>query len=423
MSKSEFYQTIADKYDNYDSIKCCNGSGHGSYNLPVEQIHSVSHEAVQEFYLTSKNTISQYPFGGTSSSQYLDFNLEQIPYTYHQFVLKFTLTNTGTSVIKYLLSPLIIDKIQILKDGNTLGFDTVDWDVLLYNLNKFNTEYNSEDYGSLYIYNNAPLTTYWQASGGAYTSLVELPIPLNRSYFLSSSIKNNLVIRIYFKNSVVLSGADSDLKLSDVNLILRVRENSNKIKNHLINQPRLDHLFSKKLLNKYTLSSLNSGQQYNIKLNGFNHVASLALIFLTYPSNNVNLNATENNLWCNPVFKIDQVYITDGSGVNINNNNKNNISYNKYLLQDTFKGLNRSLRKLSYSGDYNGEIFLLNFSGESSDAYNQPFTGGYSFKEGSDYTLNFTSLMSSNKSLELNILWFIPAVLSLNNGDLSETIG
>ena len=122
MSKSDFFEVIGDKLDNYGSVKCCNGT----YNLPLDQIHGVSHEAVQEFYLTSKNTISSYPFGGTSSSQYLDFNLEQIPYTYHQFILKFSLTNTGSADIRYILSPLIIDKIQILKDGNTLGFDTID---------------------------------------------------------------------------------------------------------------------------------------------------------------------------------------------------------------------------------------------------------------------------------------------------------
>ena len=148
----------------------------------------------------------------------------------------------------------------------------------------------------------------------------------------------------------------------------------------------------------------------------------MAIIYLSYPSYNVSLSANENNYWGNPVFKMDQVYITDGSGLNINNNNKYNISYNKYLLHDYFKGLNKSLKKLSLSGDYSGEIFLIPFCGESDDLYNAPFTGGYSFKDGNEYTLNFTSLMSSNKTFELNVLWFIPAVLSLNKGDLNEVI-
>ena len=420
MSKSEFYQIIGDKIDNYSSIK----SHHGSHHLPLEQIDNVIHESVQEFYLSSKNNIPSYPFGGTSSSQYLDFYLDQIPYTYHQFLFKFSLTNTGTDDIRYILSPLIVDKVQILKDGNTLGFDTVDQDILLYNLNKINTEYKNEDYSQMLIYKDASyLTSNVITKGLTYTHLFELPIPLNRSYLLSSSIKNNLVVRVYFKSSVCSIGSESNLKLSNVNLILRCRENSNKINNHLVNQPRVDHLFTKKLLNKYSINSLNANQQYNIKLNGFNHVASLALVYISYPSYNVNKIATENNDWSNPTFKIDDVFITDSSGKNINNNIKNTVKYNKYLLQDTFKGFSRSLRKLSQSGDYSGEIFLLNFSGESSDAYNAPFSGGYLFGEGNEYTLNFTSLMSSNKSMEVNILWFIPAILSLNNGDLTEVIG
>ena len=423
MSKSDFYHYVSDKIENYSSIK----SNNGSYHLPLEQIDNVTHEAVQEFYLTSKNNIPSYPFGGTSSSQYLDFNLDQIPYTYHQFILKFTVTNTGSSVLTYILSPLIVDKVQILKDGQTLGFDTVDMDILLYNLNKINVEYKSEDYSQLNINNFdsfAFLTSYGLAASQSNTLLFELPIPLNRSYLLSSAIKNNLVIRVYFKSSVALVGSDSNLKLSNVNLILRARENSNKIKNHIINQPRIDHLFTKKLLSKYTISSLNAGQQYNIKLNGFNHIASLALIYLSYPSYNVNLSATENNHYDIPIFKMDQVYITNGSGLNINNNIKSSVLYNKYLLQDTFKGLNKSLRKLSGSVDYNGELFLLPFCGENSDGdvYNAPFSGGYDFTSGGDYTLNFTSIMTSSKSFELNVLFFIPAVLSLNNGDLSEVI-
>jgi hypothetical protein len=60
---------------------------------------------------------------------------------------------------------------------------------------------------------------------------MELPLCLTNSNFLSSAIKNELVVRIYFKGAINISdfGSNSSIKMSDVKLMLRMKETSHNL--------------------------------------------------------------------------------------------------------------------------------------------------------------------------------------------------
>jgi len=96
--------------------------------------------------------------------------------------------------------------------------------------------------------------------------------------------------------------------------------------------------------------------------------------------------------------------------------------YNRYLMSENFHQFALSINKLCYGNYNNGSLYLVPFNYDGL-SFNSGFNGGYSFKESSDYKLKFTSKSSANRSVVLNILWFCPAILDLNNGELNEYIG
>jgi hypothetical protein len=61
-------------------------------------------------------------------------------------------------------------------------------------------------------------------------------------------IKENLVLRVYFKNDVAYDGNPSDLVLSDVGLVLRMEELNNNQLTHLYKQPKFNHMFNKRIV-------------------------------------------------------------------------------------------------------------------------------------------------------------------------------
>jgi hypothetical protein len=56
------------------------------------------------------------------------------------------------------------------------------------------------------ISNTNLLTSIDYSAQGTLYNIVELPISLNRSYFCSNLIKDQIVIRVYFKGNVVYDG-------------------------------------------------------------------------------------------------------------------------------------------------------------------------------------------------------------------------
>jgi hypothetical protein len=116
---------------------------------------------------------------------------------------------------------------------------------------------------------------------------MELPIAgLTNSNFLSSAIKNELTVRIYFRGSISTDDPlyNSDVKISDLKLMLRMKECSY----NLLKEPKLNYQFTKKVLSKINIPKLDADNFYNVNITGFNSVASFAFIFIREQDNNIN---------------------------------------------------------------------------------------------------------------------------------------
>jgi hypothetical protein len=135
--------------------------------------------------------------------------LNKFDYTYHQFLLRFDITNLSTNAnAKVMPGPLLISRVSLLKNSNTLGTDIYDYDIMMFNLHKITNEYNTKNYNII----GMSETTDKKISGfdysplGTVNHLIELPICLNRSYLCSSLIKDQIVIRVFFKGNVAYDG-------------------------------------------------------------------------------------------------------------------------------------------------------------------------------------------------------------------------
>ena len=122
---------------------------------------------------------------------------------------------------------------------------------------------------------------------------------------------------------------------------------------------------------------------------------------------------------------MNNVYINDGTGKNISNNNKYDKYWNNYLMPSKFGTFSEALNLMAV-GEPNHEnqgcIFYIPFSADGSDAYNGVYSGGYSFSATADHVFKFTPDVSYNGNVLLNIIFFVPALLTLENGSLSEIL-
>jgi len=119
--------------------------------------------------------------------------LNKFDYTYHQFLLRFDITNLSTNAnAKVMPGPLLISRVSLLKNSNTLGTDIYDYDIMMYNLHKITNEYNTKNYNIIGMTetNDNKLAGWDYQPGGTLNHLIELPICLNRSYLCSSLIKD-----------------------------------------------------------------------------------------------------------------------------------------------------------------------------------------------------------------------------------------
>ena len=160
-------------------------------------------------------------------------------------------------------------------------------------------------------------------------------------------------------------------------------------------------------------------------MSGFRNVVGGILAYLSWPLNDIK-SVSHNNLYYHiNQLGMDSVYITDGTGRNINNNNKSSISWNNYLIPSKFKSFSEALNHLCYSADGNSEnrgiIHYIPHSADGSDPFNGTFAGGYSYSSTADHVFKFTPLISYDNNVVLNLVCFVPALLSLENGNLLET--
>ena len=395
-------------------------------NLPKEQIYNQHHSSIHDFTLNPKNNYNEYPFTG-NSNWYVDFELPKLNYCYHQFVLRCKLSSNDPSNSFYILPlPLMIDRLVLLKNSNVLS-EVNNEDILLYNLhkisNKYNTSFSDFDYSNLGFANDSNnnqtfRTSFFNPNGGFNVFNMELPLCLTKSNFPSAAIKNDLTVRVYFKGNLVTSnvGSNSSIKMTDLKLMLRMKEHSLS----LYKEPKFNYQFTKKILTKINMPSLENGLNYNLNVTGFNGVASFALIFIRELDNNINYQQFGD--YYKYKYSIDEVSFTDSTGKNIL---QSDIilqkDYNLYLMSENFHQFANVIHKIT-SGFNDGLLFLVPFCYDGDMSYNTGFSGGFSFNEDKNYKLKFKSLSAVNRSVVLNIMWFSPSLLNLEQGDLTEIL-
>ena len=64
-------------------------------------------------------------------------------------------------------------------------------------------------------------------------------------------------------------------------------------------------------------------------------------------------------------------------------------------------------------GSNNGKFYFIPFCENLSDAFDNVYCGGYSFKESTDYKLKFTPNFTKD-NLVMYAFWFVPAILELD---------
>ena len=198
-------------------------SGKKCYNIKRCQLYQMKHSPICDFVVWPQNSHSINPFN--LSSFYLDFRLDRLSYSLHQFILRFDLYNTNASdTIQVMPMPLIIDRVSLLRNSNILGNDICDWDVYFYNLQKCCDEGNQMlDVLGMQQDGNGYLNSFPIPHGEGVQANLELPISLNRSYFVSSFIRQDITVRVYFKSNIAYSGSNADIKLDNVKLFLRTK--------------------------------------------------------------------------------------------------------------------------------------------------------------------------------------------------------
>ena len=177
---SSFSDSIKDKVDflridnNKNQDYMLYKTGKQVLNVNKKQVVDIVHEPTIDFYLQPKN---QYPSTFSGQEFYIDFELNKFNYTFHQFLLRFDITNLSTGAnAKMLPSPLFISRVSVLKNSNTMGNDIYDYDIMLYNLHKISKDYNLNNYNTLgmTISNNKELISIDYSPLGTLYNIIEL---------------------------------------------------------------------------------------------------------------------------------------------------------------------------------------------------------------------------------------------------------
>jgi hypothetical protein len=416
-------------------------AGKNVLNLPKHQVYNTLHRRVENYFINCKNNYSTNPFN-TVSSFFLDFDIPKgIHSSAYQFILRYSIQNVGTTDVLVLPSPLQIEKVSLLKNSNSLGLDITDWEIYMYNLNKYYSNKNKEDIlPNLNLIENGVgnmiesilFSSTLTSTDNIHYNNIHLPINLNNSDFPLFLMKDNLTIRIYFKGNILYKGvSNSNVKLSNVGLVMRCHELNKSQLNQIVKQPRFDYMFNKKVHLKFNITKLDIGIEQSIPLSGFRNVCGGMLVFITSPETYVASTDPDAIKWHLISDKMDQLYILNPTGQNIMNNTKQDWKWNQYLMSNHFGKANDFLNCMCYNplvvANYpknEGHIQYLGFCQDMSDSFDGVYSGGYNFGGGTtgDHVLRFTPKNSNIYNVNLHIIAFVPAIVSLVDGELQEVL-
>ena len=163
------------------------------------------------------------------------------------------------------------------------------------------------------------------------------------------------------------------------------------------------------------------------------------MIFILDPENDILINDITKVQYHLLTNVIDQVYILDPTGQNINNNIKQDTKWNQYIMSNHFGKTNDALNHLCYNPYLSGgtvinnilattkysknvgQLTYLGFCQDGSDSFNGVYSGGYGFAGSGDHTLRFTPKYTIVNPV-IHIICFVPAMASLENGEIFEVL-
>jgi hypothetical protein len=451
-SSVDFLKTDQNYKNEYQLVK----ANKTILNLKKQQLFNTTHGQVLNYFINPKNGYAEYPFNG-SSSFYIDFDVPRgIQHTAYQFVLRFGLRNNGTADGNLMPSPLIVEKVSLLKNSNSLNLDITDWQIYMYNLNKYYA-YDKNKFDTFGNFNVGELEvsagSLCQAFFGHgannvdnnHYNNIELPICLNRSEFPLFLINDNLTLRVFFKGNISYNGPNNNqIKLYNVGLVLRCHELNNSELTKIVKQPKFNHMHNKVVHLKYSVPIINMNQEFSLPLAGFRNVCGGMFIFILNPENDITMANNANISYHLLTNVIDQTYILDPTGQNINNNIKQDTKWNQYIMSNHFGKANEFLNHLCYTPytpggavytgiistgvvantRYNkntGQLTYLGFCQDGSDSFNGVYSGGYSFSGTGDHVLRFTPLYTVANPI-IHVMCFVPSLVSLENGSINEEL-
>ena len=250
MSFNSYDQIKTDKgasffnYDNGSDLTYKSFKNNGVYHcLPSYTYNNNTHHNCESMDVLAKNS---YASTLTVNGDKIDFDLPNVPMLLYKIYLSFNLKNENdTTALTTIPSPFFIEKISLLKNGNTI----VEYDDIynyFKNLEKFTLNNNAlyfED--CLGIDSTNHNTVLPIATNQTRSYLIDLHTSLRKSNILSSLIKD-VIFRVKFKKNITNSAVqDSDIIFSDVKLIFKLIEITETTIKHIYSHPKIDHLINK----------------------------------------------------------------------------------------------------------------------------------------------------------------------------------
>ena len=191
--------------------------------------------------------------------------------------------------------------------------------------------------------------------------------------------------------------------------------------NYMYKQAKLNYMFNKRIIQRYNINKLDANVEVSVPLAGFRNVVGALLLFITYPQNDIKLSSHgyQSHL---VKYPLTDMYLVDPTGRNVQNNNKQDSTWNEYLMSNHFRLSNEFFNQLCYgsNGQNVGQIYYMPFCSDGSDSFNGHYSGGYSFSGNGDHSVRFTPKLSVSSNVILNVVAFVPSILTIDKGSLYE---
>ncbi len=408
-------------FNSYDTIKNDKGASFFNYHdtpdivyksmknqgnylcLPSYAYQNNTHYNMESIDVLPKNSYSSTL---TINGDKIDFDLPNMPMLYYKIYLSFTIKNEhDTNNLLTIPSPLFLEKISLLKNGNTI-VETDDYFQYFKCLDRFLLNNNSQNFEDCYGVSSTDFQTVLPIGPNASRSyLIDLHTWLRKSNILSSLIKD-IILRVKFRKTITNNNnvLDSDIIFSDVKLIFKMIETTELTIKHIYSHPKINHLLLKPYHYTRLVPNLTNGVETYVELD-LRHVINQLWIFIT------NMNPSNSQFLS--FHELKDLYITNQANLNILNSKKLSSLELKKEVFDVFNEENKYYfyRKLD-------KFYVLDFGNNSDTSDKNYHSGGHSFKSGI-HRIYFTPT-ATNSNLVFHIFAFIPSLIEIKNGEYNE---